>query len=214
MTSRKFSSFGVLAPIVYAIAVVLGGAMWPGYSHVSRFVSDLIGVGAPNAWLLDPLFGLYNLLVLGFGLGMYLAVPPAVNPRKRLWTAAAGVLLLQGLFGTLTLFFPEDPVGKHMTMTGTMHIVMAGLSSITTMVCMLLLGLWFRGREATRRMALYSFISVGFVFVTGGLTGALGFAAHSPVAGLLERLTIGGFLQWLFVTALVLPGASEVNDNA
>jgi hypothetical membrane protein len=212
--SRRFSSFGVLAPIVYAIAVILGGAMSPGYSHASRCVSDLIGVGAPNAWLLNPHFGLYNLLVLGFGLGMYLAVPPAVNPRKRLWTAAAGVLLLQGLFGTLTLFFPEDPIGTRMTTTGTVHIVMAGLSSLTTMACMLLLGLWFRGRDATKRLALYSFISVGFVFVTGGLTGALGFAAHSPVAGLLERLTIGGFLQWLFVTALILPGASEVNNNA
>jgi hypothetical protein len=205
-------AFGILAPIVYVLAVVLGGAMWPGYKHVSRFVSDLIGSGAPNTWLLVPLFGLYNLMVLGFGLGMYLAARAAGNPRKSVGAAGAIVLLLQGLFGTLTLFYPEDPVGTQMTMVGTVHIVMAGLSSITTMGSMLLLGLWFRGRAVTSRLGIYSFISVGFVFVTGGLLVALGI--HSPVAGLMERLTIGGFLQWLFVTALLLPGASEVNKNA
>lgn len=214
MKQRRFAAFGILAPFVYAFAVILGGAMWRGYNHISRFVSDLIGSGAPNTWLLIPLFGLYNLLVLGFGLGLYLEAPAGDNPRKRVGAAGAIVLLLQGLFGALTLFFPEDPVGTQITMVGTLHIAMAGLSSIATMGCMLLLGLWFRGREVTKNLGVYSLISVGFVFVTGGLTAALGAAGHSPVIGLLERLTIGGFLQWLFVTAVVLPGASEVTNNA
>ena len=30
--------------------------------------------------------------------------------------------------------------------------------------------------------------------------------SHSPIGGLMERLTIGGFMQWLFVTAMILSG--------
>ena len=92
-----------------------------------------------------------------------------------------------------------------MSSTGVTHIILAGLSSLTTMVSMLLLGLWLRGSQETRGMGIYSFISVGFVFVTGGITAGMG-ASHGPVVGLMERLTIGGFMQWLFVLAMRLSG--------
>lgn len=212
MKQRALMAFGFLAPVVYAFAVVCGGAMAPGYDHVSRFVSDLIASGAPNTGLLIPFFGLYNLLVLGFGVGMYLAARAAGSRRKTLGTAGALVLLLQGLFGTVTLVFPEDPVGAQMTVIGLMHIVLAGLSSITTMGSMLLLGLWFRGTDAAKGRGVYSLVSVAFVFVTGGLLVALGI--HSPVAGLVERLTIGGFLQWLFVIGVILWRQGRMKTHA
>jgi hypothetical protein len=54
-----------------------------------------------------------------------------------------------------------------------------------------------------RAYALYSFISVTAVFLSGGLA-AISVANQSSIGGLLERITIGGFLQWLFVIALNL----------
>ncbi|MDD1674562.1 MAG: hypothetical protein LUQ13_02845, partial [Methanomicrobiales archaeon] len=48
-----------------------------------------------------------------------------------------------------------------------------------------------------------SFISAGVVALSGGLT-AVSLANNSPIGGLIERITIGGFLQWLFVIALML----------
>jgi hypothetical protein len=41
------------------------------------------------------------------------------------------------------------------------------------------------------------------VFISGGAAGYTG-AILSPILGLMERITIGGFLQWLFVIALKL----------
>jgi hypothetical protein len=59
---------GILAPVVYVTTVILGGILRPGYSPLSEAVSELIATGAPNKLFLDPLFALYNLLTLAFGM--------------------------------------------------------------------------------------------------------------------------------------------------
>jgi len=196
---------GVLAPVVYVVAVILGGVFRPGYSHISQAVSELIAAGAPNTSLLDPLFIMYNLLTIACGIGLFHRVrTDTQNRRKGVGTLGALLLVAEGLFGFITVFFPQDPGGlPPTTSTGTMHIVLAGLSSVTTMLTMLLMGFWFRSSPRLRGYGRYSFISVGGVFLSGGLAAA-SVANNSPVGGLVERITIGGFLQWLFVIALML----------
>jgi hypothetical protein len=209
MKSKAFIFCGMLASAVYVCTVSAGGFLWPGYSHISQFVSDLIGSGAPNKWLLDPLFGLYNLLCLAFGWGVFIrARADSGNRRKTLGSVGAIVLLFEGLFGFLTLFFPEDPAGAQITKIGMMHIVLAGLSSLATMVSMLMLGLWFRTSSKMKPYGIYSVASLVVVFVFGGLAAALG-ASHHPLIGLIERITIGGFLQWMFVSALRLQSSGR-----
>ncbi|MGA2378495.1 MAG: hypothetical protein ABSG85_04240 [Spirochaetia bacterium] len=117
----------------------------------------------------------------------------------------ATTLVLTGVFGFVTLFFLEDSIGVQMTTIGVVHIVLAGLSSVASMSSMLLVGFWFRGELSSRAAGIYSLISVGFVFVTEGVTAAMG-VSHGPIGGLMERMTIGGFMQWLFVTALIFSG--------
>jgi hypothetical protein len=125
------------------------------------------------------------------------------------------LLIAEALFGIATLFFPEDAGGlAAIGPVGTMHIVFAALSSLTTMLTMLLLGLWFQADPARRRLGLYSFISVLVVFVSGGLA-AYGVANATPWAGLAERGAIGGFLQWLLIiswqlSAVAAPSAPPV----
>jgi hypothetical membrane protein len=209
MRIRILMLCGVLAPTVYAVTVVLGGILRPDYSHISQFVSELIAAGAPNKTLLDPLFALYNLLTIAFGLGLVMTVRAASEMRKVSGTLSALVLVVEGVFGFVTVFFPQDPVGAPITSTGTMHIILAGLSSLTTMLSMLLLGLWFRKQPGLQSYGLYSFISVAFVFIFGGLAAVTG-ANRSPILGITERLTIGAFLQWLFVIALKLYSSREM----
>jgi uncharacterized oligopeptide transporter (OPT) family protein len=69
------------------------------------------------------------------------------------------------------------------------------------MLTILLTGFWFTKSRYLHRYAAYSILSVAAVFVTGGMA-AFGVAQQSPFAGLIERITIGGFMQWLFVIAL------------
>jgi hypothetical membrane protein len=195
---------GIAAPVVYVVAVILGGLLRPGYSHTAQAVSGLIETGAPNKPLLDPMFALYNLLTVAFGIGLLQVVRGEnENKRKRVGTLGAIFLVIEGLFGFVTIFFPQDPGGPPVTSTGTMHVVLAGLSSLTTMLTMLLMGFWFRSTSSLRGYGIYSWISVLVVFISGGLAAA-SVANQSPIGGLVERITIGGFLQWLFVIAIKL----------
>ena len=133
----------------------------------------------------------------------------ASAPRRTLGLAGAALLLAEGLFGLITLFFPEDSADvAAIGPIGTLHIVFAALSSLATMLTMLLLGVWFRATPARRGLALYSFVSVLVVFISGGLA-AYGVANHHPLAGLFERGAIGGFLQWLAVIAWRLAPQAE-----
>ena len=204
MIKKQRMIAGAAAAFVYILAVVAGGAIRPGYDHVSQFVSELIATGAPNKMLLDPIFAVYNILTMVFGWALFDFVRSLKrNPKKNIGIAGALIILAEGVFGLATLFFPQDPIGQTMTPTGTFHIILAGLSSLTTMAGMLLLGLWFNASPTLRRYGLYSFVSVGFVFISGGLTAAMT-ASQSPISGLLERLTIGGFLQWMALVSLGL----------
>ncbi len=214
MKNKVLMFCGILAPVIYILTVVLGGVIRPGYSHLAQAVSDLIATEAPNKALLDPLFALYNLLTIAFGIGLFLYIR-SNNQKRGNWVGTLGALILvaEGVFGIITLFFPE-PVGgmaATITNTGKLHIVFAGLSSLTTMLTILLMGFWFRNNQTLRGYGLYSFISVAVVFISGGLA-AITVATQSPVAGLVERITIGGFLQWLFIIALMMYSSKAISE--
>jgi hypothetical protein len=202
MRNKLFFLSGMLAPIVYVGAVIVGGVKRRGYSHISQFVSELLERGAPNKALLNPLFALYNLLTIVFGIGLFMRVG-AASKGKVSGLLGALALVAEGLFGFLTVFFPQDPRRAPVTSSGITHIVLAGLSSLTTILSMVFVGCWFRTIPRLRGYGIYSFISALVVFVSGGAAAYTG-ATLSTMLGLMERITIGGFLQWLFVMALKL----------
>ena len=214
MKNKVLMLCGILAPVLYVLTVILGGVIRPGYSHVSQAVSDLIATEAPNKSLLDPLFALYNLLAIAFALGLLQHVRnDHQNRRILIGTIGALAVVAQGIFGLMTLFFPEPAGGMSaaITSTGAMHIVFAGLSSLTTMIAILLMGFWFRNNQPLHGYGLYSFISVAAVFLSGGFA-AFSVATQSPIGGLVERITIGGFLQWLFIIALMMYSSKATSE--
>lgn len=204
MDFRGLLVCGIFAAVAYVVAVIFGAGIRPGYSHIGNFVSELIETGAPNKGLLNPLFAIYNLLTGAFAVGLLIFIrvksPPAATDIGNI---GAIVLIAEAIFGMLTIFFPQDVRGTPATTTGKIHIILAGLSSLTTMLAMLLLGLWFRGQPGMASYVWYSFISLGIVFISGGLTAYTG-ATNSPILGLMERITIGGFLQWMLVLGVRL----------
>jgi Protein of unknown function (DUF998) len=219
MRNKIFMLCSMLAPVVYVIAAIIGGILRPGYNHRSQFVSELIETGAPNKSLLNPLFALYNLLTIAFGIGLFTRVH-AMSKNKHKVSGSLGALVLgvEGIFGFLTIIFPQDPRGAPVTSTGKIHIALAGLSALTTILTIFLLGFWFRAIHSFRGYSIYSFISGIVVIISGALAAYTG-ATLSPILGLMERITIGGFLQWMFVVALKLytaqtPATSWKSEDA
>lgn len=211
---KKFLMFcGLIAAVVYTGTVILGGWLRPDYSPISMAISELVADGAPNRTLLSSLFLLYNILVSLFGIGLFLNVK---NQSQGRVSGMAGSLALVavGLAGILMeLVFPQEPGGTTMTFAGTMHLVMAGVASLGTMVAILFLAISFKHQPVLKGFVVYSMISVAVIFLSGGMTAAA-MANHSPLFGLIERITIFTFILWLFVSARKLAQLEGQLDQA
>jgi hypothetical protein len=177
-------------------------------------VSDLIAAGSAHKTLLDPLFALYNLLTAAFSVGLLKKMRIDNLSGKGMGMAGALFLLVEGLVGFVTLFFPEDVggMGASISFIGTMHIILAGLSSLTSMLSILFIGLWFWKNPHLRRFGIYSFTSLALVFVSGGLA-AVSISTGSALSGLMERITIGGFLQWILVIAWFMYSSDTMTES-
>ena len=193
---------GSFAAILYIGTVILGGLLRPGYSHLFEAISELVADGAPNRSFLSSLFLVYNTLLSIFGIGLFLKVRDQSHGRISGSVGSLALTLLVGMAGILMeLVFPQDPGGLPTTFAGTMHIVMASVASLGTMIALLMLGLWFRNTAKLKGYSTYSLVSVAVIFISGGLTTAA-MANSYPLFGLLERITIGTFIVWLFITGL------------
>ena len=203
---------GVSAAIIYMGTVILGGLMRPDYSHISMAISELVADGAPNRSLLSSLFLLYNVLLTVFGIGLFFKANSQTD-RKMSGIVGSLALILVGLAGILMeLVFAQEPGGTATTFTGTMHFVMAGIASLGTMVAVLGIGLWFRNVPVRKPYVLYSILSVAIIFVAGG-SSAVAMANHSPLFGLIERITIFTFTLWMFVVGWKMAQLEEKTSN-
>ena len=194
---------GVLAPLVYLAAVVLGGFLTPGYSHTADAINQLLVPDAPAAAVLEPLFTVYNALLIVFAWRL----KPAFSSRgAEISIIAPALIALTGVIGILIRLYPIDPIGALITFGGQMHLWLAGLASLASVFAVLFIAVPLRRNPAWWRFAGYSLISL-IVIVFSGAFAVLAARRLSPVMGLWERVTIGALLQWLLVLAVtLLPG--------
>jgi len=70
---RKWLALGgVLAPIVFVVAVIVTAAGRPDYHHASQAISELGEIGAPRAALMNyGGFLLYGVLIVGLAVGLH-----------------------------------------------------------------------------------------------------------------------------------------------
>jgi hypothetical protein len=184
---------GLGAVIAYVGTTVLGGAIVPGYSHVSDSVSSLTSPGGAHREVLAVGFAVYNVAVATVGLAL-----PRLASRPRLPLRIAGWLLIAcGAAGVLMLEpFPQYPMGAPITPNGTVHIVLAGVSALTLVVAVTLAGVAWRTEPIWHRLWVFSIVVAGAILATGGIGAAF---ITSPYFGLLERSTQASFLSWFGV---------------
>jgi hypothetical membrane protein len=198
MFRRILFAFGIAAPLLYVLIVVAGGALRPGYSHLSMAVSELTETGAPNKLFLDIAFIVYNALLIVFAWADGMGIR---GQDLRLRMTGCWILGFVGLVGTiLAAFFPMDPRGAPQTATGLIHLILAGVLSLGSILTILFIGIGSKVRDA---FWVYSFVSAILVVVTGGFGAALSIR-ESPYMGLAERITVALFLQWIFAHAVRL----------
>jgi len=108
----------------------------------------------------------------------------------------AGILVLLS-----ATFFPQDPGGEPVTFAGTMHVALVTSMAILSLIA--ILAFWRRLKSDSLwsgydRYSLVTFI----VAITLGVISVI--LIDSSYMGLLERLSVGAILQWIFVMAIKL----------
>jgi hypothetical membrane protein len=200
MMSRKTLIYcGVAAPVLYIITAIVGAALRSDYSHTVNAISELISNGAPNKAILDVVFNIYNALLLAFAIGAY----SALKNSPRICRVAMGLLIGVQVLSFSWGFFPMDPMGAEATFAGTMHNILGGVVALATIIMPLLMGLGLQRVDGFQNYARYSFISSAIIFVSG-LTGVILASQGVQLFGLFERITIGTYELWIFITALKL----------
>jgi hypothetical protein len=84
---------------------ILGAIVWQGYSSTSQTISELYAIGAPSRALVAPLMVVYNLLLYGFGVGVWLCA----GPKRALRVTTVGLIDKEVLGMAVTLFFRVLP---------------------------------------------------------------------------------------------------------
>ena len=200
MLRKVLISCGVAAPVLYVVTAIIGAALRPDdYSHIVNAISELLSTGAPNKAILDIVFNIYNALLLAFAIGAF----SALRYSSRVSRAAMGILIAIQFLSFSWGFFPMDPLGTEATFAGTMHNVLGGVVALATIVMPLMMGLGFRHSRDFKRYAVFSFIVSAIIFVSG-LTGVILASQGFQVFGLFERITIGSYEAWIFITAVNL----------
>lgn len=197
---KNYPMLAILASLCYIAAVVVGGALRSDYSHLMNSISELSLAGAPNKTMLDVVFGVYNVLLVGFGVTVLAWFRRVRGARMRV---AAWMMVVVGACGALMFFFRQDPRGTIPTFTGTMHLVLAGIMSPLTVVLILLGGLSLGSLRGFSGYRTYSIVSFAVCLVSG-LATAVSTARGFLYMGLLERITIGSFIIWLLVTGIMM----------
>ena len=196
---KVYALFGIIGPLIYILAVFIGGAIRHDYSALYNAVSELTMANTPNKLLLDILFGIYNVFLLIFGLGAYL--DSSINSKK--FNSATIMLVIIGVLGLLVLIFTQDPRGGAATLHGTLHILLSGLTAALTIISVLLVGISLKKYSNIKGFSWFSYITAALIFISGGL-GAASLANNGAYGGLFERITIFLFMIWVMSLSYII----------
>lgn len=194
---KKFYYFGIAGSIIYVLSVILGGLLWHGYSHVSQSISTLIMTTSPNQIIMQPLFWIYNLLLVGFSIGYYRW------SRARLIKISAVFLLLVAFSGIIMLIFPQDAIDTQLSTHGLIHLIFAGVAALSTLTAIFLSTIGFWKHNVYKNLGIISSILGLIILVNGPLT-AMAPTLFPKFFGLSERVTIGSFIIWWFLVSYTI----------
>lgn len=200
---------GILAPILYVVADVLGALSWQGYSYTSQSISELKSLGSPSRSLVVPLAIVDDVLVIAFALGVW-----AAANAKRALRVTAGLLIGIAAVGLTTTFFgPIHQRGGEAAFGDALHIA---LTIVTVLFILLAVG--FAANAFGKRFLFYSIGTIVVLIVFGALAGLDGprMAAQLPTPwlGVTERINVGAYLLWMAALAIAVLRDRDAGSRA
>jgi hypothetical membrane protein len=195
---------GILAPVVFVLAIAVGGVGAAGFSQWTSFISELGQTGAPTATFVNTAFVIVGALLLVFAVGVGVGVGSPGTGR------VAALLVVPGVAFVIMAISPCSPgcpialVNLSATMSDAVHNAAATAGLIAIALAALLLG--ERAPDGFGADGYASFSGAAGATI-GTLSAAFGLAVLSgsrPAIALSERVLVLAALVWIEVTALAL----------
>ena len=96
-----------------------------------------------------------------------------------------------------------DPVGANATFPGTMHLVLVGITVISIIILMPLLGVGFSQLYGWNNFATFTYVSLAIIILSG-IASPIVISRGIEVMGLTERITGYTFYVWMAVLTYLL----------
>lgn len=195
---RTIAIWSALLSYGLMLVVVVGGAAaYPGYSHLSQFISELGATGAPHGRLV----GLGGFVPAGVLLCIYAIAAWLALPRSVSGTIGFGLIVLFALGLLFGGVYPCDAGCSFDSPSEAqvMHNLWGGVGYLTAPLALVLLGLASRrwpgaGFLLPLGMGAAAVVAVAFVAMI----------ADGPYAGLAQRILELGVAAWILGSVVYL----------
>ncbi|HKP48660.1 MAG TPA: DUF998 domain-containing protein, partial [Gemmatimonadales bacterium] len=197
MLKKTLLVCGVLSSLLYVGIDALAALRYGEYhSYFSQAISELGAIGAPTKKMVEPLFTMYDLLLLAFAVGIWISA----GPKRSLRVIAA---LLLGIVAVGMVTPPMYLRGTGDVSGDLPHIVLTGV-----IVLFILSAIAVGATLYGKRWRLYSCATILVLIASGAWTSfeakRLALQQATPWLGVAERLNIGAYLLWVALLGITL----------
>ena len=189
---RYLSIIAMIGFIVFVIVLLLMHFIHPEFSFSDHFVSEY--AHREHGWLLN--FAIIGNLIgsIAFLIAVYRAYPPPYRSTVSLIFYGIAALSI------LTNFFPIDPLGRSITVSGYIHNLGGFIGGLAGVVFFVIHSLRLRSFGLLRgfyRVLLYLAILGPILFIAVMIIAAL----MDPIVGIIQRIYAAVLMSWLIVAA-------------
>lgn len=207
--TRSTALAGVVGPLLFAVVVIVTGALRPDYGHLHQFISELGESGGDYAWLMNY-FGF--MLCAGLILIFVVSLPGRFGPTlPRLLGTLFLVLFalgmfFAGVFSCDTGCSPSDPTTEQ-----KMHDLVSLVAFPAFVLGVAIWGVVFLRTAGWRRFGLYSLASAGLAVIAMVLM--VQSEATRAGTGIYQRLFLAVLFCWLIVLSIRLEAGSSARSG-
>ncbi len=193
-TSLSFWS-GILGVAIFVLTTIIGGFLYPNYSHVSQFISESYATDAPKADLLRY----FGYIPSGIMFILFSLFSIKALPKSSLKTIGfIGIGFGYG-FGTIicSIFNCDagcNPKLINPSLSQFIHNLMGFVTYTIVPFSILLIGIASKKWNNSIRLSNISYLifTISFLFVI-----ILNLNLDSPYKGLIQRIIEGSILFWI-----------------
>lgn len=200
MERRLVFLSGTIGVALFVLTTVVGGALFPGYSHVEQLISESYAHGTTYG----PWLRFLGYLPSGALFAVFAwAATRVFAARKYTLIGFAGIGIGYGLGTVLAAFFPCEAGcqmdGSASSISQMIHNLSGLLTYLVVPAALVVLGVRLRKRPGLERLG-WSALACGFLATFGFIL--LIEISDTGYVGLAQRFTEGCILWWITACAL------------